>query len=334
MCISIAPIEFAETVTGLYEAADGKHVVFYQNKAGKPKRFEGVLSAAPHDFGVVGPQIGGLGLTAPRNWTGGGKPRRELPGNWLPSKPLGNALVIPIMSDDFDSIELLKETAQTPRLLSDIRDALSGPRLLGGRGSVSFSDAKGIDRVEVEQFDIYMLVKASRAGLIPDAVQSLPLRVRPPVNAELFDFLEKNYDCPFVLGCFNNDDVGPTSKPIAYKYTPSFPGHFMIYTTDSHSGKAPELDAKVKLDHAIWVGSHRLTKGTKVHYSDAIPAALQPYVPSQVLGRTLHNVTMINGDFAVAVDDVAAGNFNAYRVSTPYGPQRERISLADLLAPR
>ena len=301
MCIAIAPMpqSFAKTVEGLFEAETGEHVSFYSNTVGRPRhRPSDLIAAAPRGI-------------APRQQTR----RSGRPSHWKVNEALGNALVIPLLTDDFESIHLLRETADTPNLLRDIRSALTPPRpkTRGGRG-VSFG--MGADSVKIENFDIYTLVQASRASLIPDAVRLVDSKKRPPLNAKLFEFLESAYDCPFVVACFDPSEGG-SSKPIAYRYRPRYADLFMIYTLDSHDGSVPKLDEVVTLDHAVFAGSYRMKGGTPVDYSDKIPASLRPYVPTNVVGRSLDGKKLVNGDIVVSVDDVVAGKFDALRVSPP-----------------
>jgi len=330
MCISIAPVTFGNTVTGLFEAADDTHVIFYQNVIGasslRPGRGRGrVFSAAPMSLTAPRRTSTRRGSATPDNWNTGSEGGSD--------EANGNALVIPLMTNDFSSIRLLREAAETPSLLADIRRAVQpvsrsrGP-LRRGSKSISF----GVDTVVIENFDIYTLVTASRASLIPDAVKQIESRKRPPLAKETFAALEKWYDCPFAVACFNNADAGQ-SKPIAYAYTPKYPKHFLIYTLDGHDGTVPDLKATVELDHAVFAGSYRASTGQPVRYSDTIPAALRKFVPEKVVGTAFPKGTrLINGDILVSVADVVEGNFKAFRVLPPNGPKRKPISLAEAIA--
>lgn len=326
MCMSIAPVTFGKTITGLYEADAKTHVIFYQNAIG--------ATSLPRFGGGRGRRSGDLiALTAPRT------PRRGsgVPKNWDTGKKTGsdaangNALVIPLMTKKFKSIRLLTDTAETPHLLSDIRKAVQ-PVSRGGLrrgGPVAFG--KGADTVVIQQFDIYTIVTASRASLIPDAVKSIESRKRPPLAADVFAAIEEWYDCPFAVACFNNADAGE-SKPIAFAYEPKYPGQFLIYTLDGHDGTVPDLDATVELDHAVFAGSYRASSGKPVRYSDDMPAGLTKFVPNFVVGEAFPKGTrMINGDILVQVDDVVEGKWDASRVLPPNGPDRAPISLADAI---
>lgn len=324
MCMSIAPVTFGKTVTGLYEADDNTHVIFYQNVIGSSS---------------IRPPRGALSMTAPSTRrTSTRRGSKTAGGNWdtgapasSDSKASGNALVIPLMTDDFDSIQLLEDTEHTPSLLADIRRAVQP----AGRGRLrrnSKSVSLGADSVIIQQFGIYTLVLASRAGLIPGAVKKVEARKRPPLQKALFDAIEKWYDCPFAVACFNNADAGE-SKPIAYAYTPRYQDKFMIYTLDGHDGGVPDLNAQVELDHAVFAGSYRSTSGNPVSYRDAIPAGLRRFVPSNVVGTAFPKGTkLINGDILVNVDDVVDGNFNAFRVLPLGAKARKPVSLRDAIA--
>lgn len=314
MCISLAPVQFGKTVTGMHEAEDGSHVVFYQNVVGAP-------TAKPASSTTRGG----------RRRSASAAKGAALPGNWqVASKARGNALVIPLVTGDFGSVELLRGTAETPDLLRDIRRTLLPPQRRS-RGSRSFgSDSKGA--VVIEQFDIYTIVRAENASAIPNAVKAVEARKRPPLNQELFDALESWYGCPFAVACFNTDDDQGESKPIAFKYQPLYPDVFMIYTLDGHDGGVPDLNAQVELDHTVFASTWRskADAGKTVRYSDDIPAELKPYVPERVVGRSLPaGTTMVNGDILVPIDSVAAGQFEAYRVLPPNAPARDAVPLAE-----
>ncbi|MCA9804867.1 MAG: hypothetical protein KC777_23015 [Cyanobacteria bacterium HKST-UBA02] len=302
MCISIAPVSFGNTVTGLYEADDKTHVIFYQNVVSQKGASTPVTRTRSR-----------RGATAPSNWTG--------------RKASGNALVIPIMTDDFKSIRLLSDTADTPDLLADVRRSLQPPRR---RSRGSLRGSKGMsDQVIIQQFDIYTLVLAPHASLIPDAIKKVPAAKRPPLEQELFNQLEAWYDCPFAVACFSDADAGE-SKPVAYAYSPKYPDYFMIYTLDGHDGSVPNLDAVVDLDHTVFAGSYRMDGGKSVAYSDEIPAGLEKFVPRSVVGKAFPKGTrMINGDIVVAVEDVVAGRFSAFRAVPPNAGEREPLTLAD-----
>lgn len=341
MCLSIAPTTFGKTITGLYEADAKTHVIFYQNAVGTtPGGFH------PHRRYVGGSTSGLLSMTAPPTRRGRG--RRSSgdgePSNWdIPETTTstgakqsdqanGNALVIPLMTRSFKSIKLLAEFANMPNMLKDIRRTLQ-PVSRGGmrRGGVLLG-SKGVDQVQILQYDIYTIVLATRASLIADAVAELPSNIRPPLAQDLFDKLEEMYDCPFAVACFDNAKAGE-SKPIAFAYTPKYPKKFMIYTLDGHDGKVPDLDATVTLDHVVFVGSYLQQNGAHVSYRDEVPAGVAKYLPKTVVGKTFPAGTrMVNGDILVSVDDAREGNFNAFRVLPPKGPARKPIALSDAYA--
>lgn len=323
MCMSIAPVKFGKTVTGLFEAAPKVHVIFYQNAIGATTLPFGRRRGGAGDL---------IAMTAPRTPTRRGS---GVPKNWDTGKKSGseaangNALVIPLMTNKYKSIKLLRDTADMPRLLDNIRTAVQPVSRGGLRRGNSKSVAFGVDSVTIEKFGIYEIVTASRAGLIPDAVKSIESRKRPPLAADVFAAIEEWYDCPFAVACFNNADVGE-SKPIAFAYEPKFPGQFLIYTLDGHDGTVPDLNATVDLDHAVFAGSYRASTGNPVHYTDSTPAALAKFLPKFVVGDAFPAGTrMINGDILVQVDDVVEGKWDPSRVLPPNGPERAPMSLSD-----
>lgn len=322
MCISVAPAAFGQTITGIHEAPDGSHVVYYQNVVGSPRGSSGFVSSTRS--------------SAPFNWLvpeKAGQSAPQMPSNWeITDEPRGNALVIPLVTGDFGSVELLRGTGQTPRLLADIRKVLPAPLT---RGIPNLSMAISLDTeksmVVIEQFDIYTIVRAERASAIPQAVSMVDARRRPPLNAELFETLERWYDCPFAVACFNPADQGE-SKPIAFRYEPKYREVFMIYTMDAHDGGVPDLNARVGLDHTVFASTHDGRRGKEVRYTDSISTELRPYVPSHVVGRSMPEGTeLLNGDILVSVESVRAGEFEAYRVLPPNAPARKPQLLSEVL---
>ncbi len=329
MCWSIAPTTFGESITGMHQANEKVHVTWYENAVlgltpGRPR--PGVLSATAE-----------RGLTAPRTSTRRGQ--RRLPDNWDDGSDdegatgTGNGLVIPLLTDNFNSIRLL-DTEGTPNLLTDIRRALQPTmgRTLRRNGAKSL----GADTVIVQKLGIYTLVLASRASLIPNAVNSPAVepRKRPPTNQDGFDALEEGYDCPVVVACFDNREKG-RALPIAYAYEARFPKHFLLYTLDGHDGKRPDLNAYVEMDHVLFASSYRMQagKGTQINYRNAIPADLEQYVPRQVLGQVVPKGTkVLNGDVLLNVDKVAQGIWDPKRVIPPNAkPARKPIPFAEAI---
>ncbi len=328
MCFTVAPTTLGRSVTGNHEADENTHVTWYQNAVlgltpGRPRR--GV-------FATTGTR---QALTAPRRTTR--RTPTSIPDNWddgsdnAGATGTGNGLVIPLLTDDFASIRLL-DTEKTPHILTDIRRALQPSVFATDSRRVSKS-VGAADTVIVQNLGIYTLVLASRASLIPDAVNSslVEPRKRPPVNQEGFDAIDKGYDCPVAIACFDNNDSGD-SLPIAYAYAPRYKNRFMLYTLDGHGGR-PDLNAYVEMDHVLFASSYRLKKGTTIHYRDSIPAELEAYVPRQAVGQVIPKGTMVlNGDVLVKTDDVARGVWSPQRVIPPKAtPKRKPMPFADAI---
>lgn len=253
-------------------------------------------------------------------------PVRDVDGGGGPSR--GNCLIIPIMGS-WESI-LLLNTADTPDLLSDIDKALAipAPRAAGWGASLQEKVVAGgsAGRMVLMQFDVYDIVLAENASTIGKVLPQINEGKRPEVNPEVFDTLEKWYQCPVAVCCFKSDEEAE-AKPIGFSFVPRDPSKLTVYTLDGHDGRAPDPDAKVLIDHTIFVGSY-LTHPrfqAEVHYRDRIPDHLAPYLLKHAMGMPVRKEA-INGDTVFDIEDVRGGFFSGVRELPPYAPPRKNSS--------
>jgi hypothetical protein len=108
--------------------------------------------------------------------------------------------------------------------------------------------------VQVFEHDIYTVVLATNATLIPDALSLVPEHRRVPVNRPLFDFYAREYpDHAVALCCFDNRDAA-RSDPLLLWYEPLRPDRVELPAIDCHTGGIPEIGAPVEVDHHVILG--------------------------------------------------------------------------------
>ena len=286
MCCSAWSATFSRTITGTWEVlVEGRltHVLWYQNRVG------------------YGQDTNGPPLTSKQS--------------------KGNCLIIPLLGT-WESIRLLN-TFDTPNLLEDISESLAYPvedlsPMLGAPQASAFGSGGGMIFL---QFDIYDIVLAERACDIPSVLSQINPEKRPEVNDAVFDMLNRWYDCPVAVCCFNDSQNGE-AKPLGFAFEPLYPDKLVVYTLDAHDGKPPDPNRAVEVDHDIFVGSYLMQaeRRARVKYSDSIPQHLSPYVLPEVLGMPIRSMLMENGDFVFSKEDVRKGIFQGVRSLPPKAP--------------
>lgn len=344
MCCSMWPANFTKTITGTWEVlVDGRlnHVLWYQNNVGEGIKSIGVKD---HVFELVVVQaLAGVPwreVCAPELNThqiapftveeelshriSGGRARSltEIYNQYtFPELKEGeaNCLIIPLQGA-FESIRVLN-TIELPNLLEDIGDALVEPTFANGQmvPALHFGTSGGEQMVYV-QMGIYDIVIAQNASMLTSALQEVEPLKRPKLNDALFGTLERWYQCPVAVCCFNNAESGK-ARPLAFAFQPFDPEHIVVYTLDAHDGQVPNPSALVKMDHAIFVGSYLTpeSKCAKVTYRDQIPDHMSPYILDHVMGMELRD-RLQNGDISFSTEAVRAGIFDGSRDLPPFGP--------------
>lgn len=306
MCVSLRPAHFSQTKGLCAEARlNGRtvHLLGYQNTVSNLVDGAPAAKNTGSDFG----------------WKRGTTSTAK-----AATKGTGNAMLLPIPAVPGTMNELnVIDTSSAPSCLLDMEKAIQ-PVTRGGirRGGLLGGNARP-DSVTVFDHDIYTVVLASNAKLIPKALALVPADKRPPVNKEIFDAYAKWYpDWTFAFCCFNTKDEA-SAKPLLWWYVPQHPEFLFFPALDGHDGKAPNLEATVDVDHAIMVSSNALnankqgTFGNRVSYSDQRRSdQLQKLLPTYVLGQQF-NTQLTNGDFLFQVSDVDTGVFNSKRELPP-----------------
>ena len=280
MCVAVAPARFSQTVVYAGEArrnGDLIHVAGYQNVA----------------QGVRVPVL-----------------RRGLLDRLLGRRPplqTGNAMILhfPAVPGSMSQDNVL-DTTDCPRILEDMVRALKPPE----RHTVASAPGAAAP-ADVQVFDsgIYTVVLAEDASAIPDAIELVPERKRPPLNPELFDWYRATFPgWPVALCCFDNRER-TEATPMLWWYPPRFPDWLCAPAVDAHDGRPPSLTARVRVDHWVVAGSTEMepAHGTAVAYRDRLPSDVAALLPGHVVGGYHHGL-LPNGDFVLPVAAVRSGS--------------------------
>lgn len=237
---------------------------------------------------------------------------------WYPNhKNSGNAMILPFpaIPGTMSQKNFLTGMDVCSHVLQDMAEAVNPP--MRSRGDYLTLGVKSPD-VEIFELDIYTVILAQNARLIPDVIAEIRKEKRPPLKPSTFSAYDVWYpDWPIAVCCFNNEEAA-LANPIMPWYEPLRPEFLFAPTLDCHTGGVPNLDAHVRVDHTLIVGADRAPKGkgVKVTYQDSIPAHVQPHLPERVMGRN-YWALMPNGDFAFRTSQVEEGIFNPVRLLPP-----------------
>ncbi len=119
--------------------------------------------------------------------------------------------------------------------------------------SISRSIDPESDDLSFENFQIgmYNIFLSNSAELIDKAIGELPEDKRPIISTELLDFFKNHYaGWSFVVCVFDNAKK-IDAQPIMFKYKPFDKDMLFFPGMDSHDGNAPNLEAKVRVDHYL-----------------------------------------------------------------------------------
>jgi hypothetical protein len=174
--------------------------------------------------------------------------------------------------------------------------------------------------IQVFDHDIYTVVLANDPRGIPAALDTVPSHRRPRVHRLLLDFYAHTYPgYPVALCCFDNADAR-RAAPLLLWYPPRDPIWLVTPAIDCHTGRPPNPNDWVRIDHHLIVGlpvePTQHVPGPRpglvnyiqspVYYTQ--PAgALAAFLPNLVAGYQFIHRLLPNGDFAVSAAEVQAG---------------------------
>ena len=198
----------------------------------------------------------------------------------------------------------IHDTRSAKRIFRDMQKSLEPPMR-----AVAKSFSLGGDFVIVD-YDIYQIIMTTASGNIARALQQVSSNKRPDYNPYVFGYLKEKMPLLSVALCCFDSREAKEAAPMFFWYEPSDPDVFVLPALDAHTGYAPTPDP---VDVNTWVilnaDSMPRGKGHDVHYQDAIPQELAPYLPRTVVGKH-YEQRMPNGDFVFPSRVFETGNLN------------------------
>ena len=230
-----------------------------------------------------------------------------------------NAMLLPIPTNEPMGPDNLVDTREFKQFMENIAQASRSKRMRRSRGLT-----KGIDSVAAsyQVFDSgsYTVALADSVAGIKQSLEAVPETKRPELSFNLLSSLGNLYKgWKWALCCWEGEIK---AEPILLWYVPKRKDLLFAPALDSHDGNAPDLGAKVSVDHYVSFGTMNLEKGNPVIYSQKKHHLL----PDQVFGTKLVK-QFYNGDFIASIDDVA--NRKMYRSAPVENSRKEKIKLLD-----
>ncbi|SED49516.1 hypothetical protein SAMN04490357_4966 [Streptomyces misionensis] len=183
-------------------------------------------------------------------------------------------------------------------------DAVAAPPVeADGMAAMDWLGAEPEPVVRVFEHDVYTVLLADDPTLIHTALHRVPWKRRPRIEPELLVFYAEHFpDHAIALCCFDNADARQ-AKPLLVWYHPNDPDQLTVPALDSHTGGAPDLDARVAVDHWVLFSSDEAGDewGTAVEYPERMRHQLSEFLPDRVVGRYYGDdqPTLANGDFGI-----------------------------------
>jgi hypothetical protein len=217
------------------------------------------------------------------------------------------------------------DTSGARYILRNMVHALEPPMPAFGAAPGSAPTGAGPPPVQVFEHDIYTVVLATDASLIPDALRLVPEHRRIPANRPLFDFYAQSYpEHAIALCCFDNRDAA-RSDPLLVWYVPRDPDRLELPAVDSHTGGIPQIGASAWTDHWVILGidepvpSSGAWKSAPMYWLDAeLHSPAGAFLPRAIVGRPYSGM-LPNGDFMIPYADLAAGRLEAMSRIGPDG---------------
>ncbi|REK87128.1 hypothetical protein DY245_28410 [Streptomyces inhibens] len=172
--------------------------------------------------------------------------------------------------------------------------------------------------VEVFEHDIYTVLLAADPTRIPAALGDVPRHKRPRLDPDLLTFYAERYPAHTIAVCCFDNAEAQHAKPLLMWYSPLDPDRLTLPALDCHTGKAPDLDAEVAVDHWVLLSTDEapLGWGEPVDYPRGMRHHLRTFLPETVVGA-YYGGRLANGDFSVTHDDLLAGDLDRMRRIRP-----------------
>ena len=163
-----------------------------------------------------------------------------------------NAMILPLPSAEEMGPENMVDTRNFKSFFSDMKEAFT-------RRTRSMSFGTKSARLNYDSiaqvFDVgsYTVVLAKNAQAISEALERVPENKRPKLSESFLEGFKELYPNSHLAVCCWDGTV--EAEPLLWWYEPLDKNNLFIPTMDAHDGNAPDLNAKVTMDHSIFVGS-------------------------------------------------------------------------------
>jgi hypothetical protein len=236
-----------------------------------------------------------------------------LPRDWN-SVAEPNAMVLPFPTSTEMTQKNMIDTTQFKSFLKDISKASKYvAKTLGyDDDRIAFNSRGLMKSAQVFSLGSYTVVLAEDVNQIPEALTRVPEKKRPKISDEFLAGYGNLYpNQPIAVCCWEGTIE---AEPLLWWYKPTNKDTLFIPTMDAHDGGPPDVNASVRADHMISVGSDdngRIGHHYQVRYTDRLTREVQQLLPSYVYGTKL-KATVKNGDMFVDANKLGAGS-KAYK---------------------
>ncbi|MFI6645794.1 hypothetical protein [Streptomyces sp. NPDC050504] len=168
--------------------------------------------------------------------------------------------------------------------------------------------------VHVFEHDVYTVLLAADPTCVPDALAQVPAHKRPVLEPELFEFYAERYSQHTIAVCCFDNAQAQEAKPLLMWFEPLDDGELVAPALDCHSGAAPDLGARVDVDHWVVFGTDECGEewGEPVTYRSGMRRRLRRLLPDRVMGARFDGA-LPNGDFALSHEALLAGDLGRVR---------------------
>ncbi|MBB1247009.1 hypothetical protein GL263_26190, partial [Streptomyces durbertensis] len=155
----------------------------------------------------------------------------------------------PVTPDNFIS------AGKSDKILSRMVDALRPVAPAAPGGMDWMGGAPRSAAVRVFDHDVYTVLLAEDATLIPAAISRVPRRRRPRLDPALMEFYAAHYPHHTIAVCCFDNVQARRAKPLLLWYHPLDDQLLTAPALDCHTGGPPDLTADVPVDHWVILGT-------------------------------------------------------------------------------
>ncbi|WP_432097154.1 hypothetical protein [Streptomyces sp. bgisy100] len=172
--------------------------------------------------------------------------------------------------------------------------------------------------VEIFEHDIYTVLLAADPTRIPAALEDVPEHKRPRLDPDLLRFYADHFPGHTIAVCCFDSAAARRAKPLLMWYSPLDPDRLTLPALDCHTGRAPDLDAEVPVDHWVLLSTDEAPRlwGEPVDYAPDMRHRLRSYLPDAVVGAH-YGGRLPNGDFSIGHDDLVTAGMDGLRRLRP-----------------